>query len=78
MVVRADRVRVAQALANLVANAIEHGGGEVRVRARAAAGGGARVEITDGGPGLPAPLAELVARRAGGAGAAGTGWRSPR
>ena len=61
VMVRADRVRVAQALANLVANAIEHGGGEVRVRARPAAGGGARVEITDGGPGLPAPLSELVA-----------------
>jgi signal transduction histidine kinase len=67
--VRADRVRVAQALANLVANAIEHGGGEVRVRARPAAGGGARVEITDGGPGLPAPLSELVA---------GARWRRER
>jgi signal transduction histidine kinase len=64
LVVRADRLRIAQALANLVANAVEHGGGEVRVRARAAAAG-ARIEVTDGGPGLPAPLAELVAAARG-------------
>ena len=64
---------------NLVANAIEHGGGEVRVRARAAAGGGARVEVTDGGPGLPAPARR--ARRGGARAArsaAATGSRSPR
>jgi signal transduction histidine kinase len=59
LVVRADRLRLAQALANLVANAVEHGGGEVGVRVREAAGS-ARIEVTDGGPGLPAPLAELV------------------
>jgi signal transduction histidine kinase len=64
LVVRADRLRIAQALANLVANAVEHGGGEVRVRARAVAAG-ARIEVTDGGPGLPAPLAELVAAARG-------------
>ena len=64
LVVRADRLRIAQALANLVANAVEHGGGEVRVRARAAAAR-ARIEVTDGGPGLPAPLAELVAAARG-------------
>ena len=64
VVVRADRLRLAQALANLVANAVEHGGGEVRVRARAAGGHG-RVEITDGGPGLPAPVADLVAAARG-------------
>jgi signal transduction histidine kinase len=64
VVVRADRVRIAQALANLVANAVEHGGGEVRVRVRAGAGR-ARVEVTDGGPGLPAPLSELVAAARG-------------
>ena len=61
---RADRLRIAQALANLVANAVEHGGGEVRVRARAAAVS-ARVEVTDGGAGLPAPLADLVAAARG-------------
>ena len=64
MVVRADRLRLAQALANLVANAVEHGGGEVGVRVREAAGS-TRVEVTDGGPGLPVPLAELVAAARG-------------
>ena len=64
LLVRADRLRIAQALANLVANAVEHGGGQVRVRVRSAAGS-ARVEVTDGGPGLPAPLAELVAAARG-------------
>jgi signal transduction histidine kinase len=64
LVVRADRLRIAQALANLVANAVEHGGGEVHVRVHEA-GGSARVEVTDGGPGLPAPLAELVSAARG-------------
>lgn len=67
VVVRADRLRIAQALANLVANAVEHGAGGdggVRVRVRAA-GAHARVEVTDGGPGLPAPLPELVAAARG-------------
>jgi signal transduction histidine kinase len=64
VIVRADKLRIAQALANLVANAVEHGGGEVRVRLRSTAGH-ARIEITDGGPGLPAPLSELVASAAG-------------
>ena len=60
LVVRADELRIAQVLANLVANAVEHGGGDVCVRARATAGR-ARIEVTDGGPGLPAPLSDLVA-----------------
>ena len=64
LVVRADRLRIAQALGNLVANAVEHGGGEVRVRARASVAG-ARIEVTDGGAGLPAPLGELVAAARG-------------
>jgi signal transduction histidine kinase len=64
LVVRADRLRLAQALANLVVNAVEHGGGAVGVRVREA-GASARVEVTDGGPGLPAPLAELVAAARG-------------
>ena len=58
-VVHADRLRLAQACGNLVANAIEHGGGAVRVRTRVA-DGHARMEVTDAGPGLPAPVAELV------------------
>ncbi len=58
-----DRLRLAQATGNLIANAIEHGGGEVEIRG-SQLGDGIRVEVTDGGPGLPAPVSEL-ARRAG-------------
>ncbi len=72
LVVHADGLRIAQALANLVANAVEHGAGEVRVRARMA-NGSARVEVTDGGPGLPAPLPELVAAARGRRGRRGHG-----
>jgi signal transduction histidine kinase len=67
--VLADRLRLAQAGANLVANAIEHGRGPVHVRS-AAAGGIVRIEVRDSGPGLPAPVGELVA--------AARGRRSPR
>jgi signal transduction histidine kinase len=58
-VMRADPLRLAQACANLVANAAEHGGGRVVVRA-AAAGGRVRIEVADDGPGLPAPVPALV------------------
>jgi len=58
--VRADRLRLVQACGNLVANAIEHGGGAVHVRTRTAGAGRARIEVTDSGPGLPAPIGELV------------------
>jgi signal transduction histidine kinase len=62
--VRADRLRLAQALGNLVANAAEHGGGEVLVRAEVERDR-VRIEVADHGPGLPAPVAEIVeARRA--------------
>ncbi len=60
--VRADPVRLAQACGNLVANAVEHGGGPVRVRGRVVAGR-VRVEVRDTGPGLPAPVSVLVSRR---------------
>jgi signal transduction histidine kinase len=65
VLVDADPLRLAQACGNLAANAIEHGGGTVRVRVRAAAAGRARIEFTDAGPGLPAPVAELVAAARG-------------
>jgi len=58
-----DRVRLAQATGNLIANAIEHGGGSVEIRGKVD-GGAVRVEVIDGGQGLPAPVAAL-ARRAG-------------
>ena len=52
----ADRKRVEQALANLVDNALLHGGGSVTLSARRA---GDRVElhVTDLGPGFPADFA---------------------
>lgn len=64
-----DRLRLAQACGNLVANAIEHGERRVDVRSSAVAGR-VLVEVRDFGPGLPAPLPQLVA--------AARGRRSPR
>jgi signal transduction histidine kinase len=58
--VEGDPLRLAQACANLVANAIEHGGGHVHVRVE-----GTRVVVADDGPGLPAPLSALVAAARG-------------
>jgi signal transduction histidine kinase len=67
-----DRLRLAQATANLIANAIEHGGRVIEVRGCAQAGR-ARVEVSDTGPGLPAPVAELARRPRRGRGARGRG-----
>jgi len=67
-----DRLRLAQAAGNLISNALEHGGGVVEVRGRADRGG-ARIEVTDTGPGLPAPVAELVRRPHRGRGRRGRG-----
>ncbi|MDQ6744718.1 MAG: HAMP domain-containing histidine kinase, partial [Actinomycetota bacterium] len=57
--VEGDRLRLAQAVGNLVANAIEHGGGSVALTCRGEHET-ARVEVTDGGPGLPAPVLALI------------------
>jgi two-component system OmpR family sensor kinase len=57
--VRGDRVRLAQALSNLVANALEHGRGPVDLAVRSR-GGAVQVEVADCGPGLPAPVGELT------------------
>jgi len=46
--VRADRRRLAQALGNLIANAVEHGSGAVQLRGRRA-GRSVRVEVSDAG-----------------------------
>jgi signal transduction histidine kinase len=62
--VLADPLRLTQACSNLVVNALEHGGGLARVRASASAGR-VRVEVSDAGPGLPAPVARLVAAARG-------------
>ena len=67
-----DRLRLAQATGNLIANAIEHGGGAVEVRG-AVDGCCARVEVADSGPGLPAPVAELARRPRAGRGSRGRG-----
>ena len=71
-VVRGDRLRLAQAIGNLVANALEHAGGRVEVSARRA-GGRVRIEVADEGPGLPAPVGELAARPRAGRGRRGRG-----
>jgi signal transduction histidine kinase len=72
VVVRGDPGRLAQALGNLVANALEHGAGTVRVGASLAAGGVA-LYVADDGAGLPASLDELVGRARAGRGARGRG-----
>ena len=69
---RGDRTRLTQACGNLLANAIEHAGGRIELRARAV-GGRVRIEVTDDGPGLPAPVAQLAARRRAGRGRRGRG-----
>ena len=64
--VRADPRRLAQALGNLLANAVEHGGGEVIVRGRRASGG-VRVEVADRGRrGRGLVIAERAIADAGG------------
>jgi signal transduction histidine kinase len=67
-----ERLRLAQAIGNLIANAIEHGGGVVEVRGCGQVGR-ARVEVIDAGPGLPASVAELARRPQRGRGRRGRG-----
>ena len=69
-VLSGERLRLAQATHNLIANAIEHGGGVVDISWRLERST-IRIEVVDGGGGLPAPVSELV--RAGGGRRA---WRS--
>jgi signal transduction histidine kinase len=59
LVVRGERAALAQATSNLVANALEHGAPPVVVRARRC-GRVARVEVSDQGSGIPAPIEALV------------------
>lgn len=67
-----DRLRLAQALGNLIANAVEHGRGTIEVGSRAE-DGRVRIEVVDGGDGLPAPVGELSGRAVRGRGARGRG-----
>ena len=59
VLVRADRLRLTQAVGNLVLNALDHGAAPVRIRVHPA-GGRERIEVRDHGPGLPAPIAALT------------------
>ena len=52
---RADPLRLRQAIGNLVDNALRHGGGEVRLQARAD-GDQVVIEVGDDGPGFPDDL----------------------
>jgi len=70
--VRGDRLRLAQACGNLLANAIEHGGGVVELRWRATMDS-VRVEVCDLGPGLPSSISALIARPRAGRGRRGRG-----
>ncbi len=71
--VRGDPVRIAQAVDNLIANALRHGKAPVEVSARRS---GARIEIrvADHGPGVPPEIApRLFGRFATGVRHGGTG-----
>ena len=68
-----DRLRLAQAISNLIANALEHGPGRIELTARLAGPQHVRIEVIDEGPGLPKPLTELTRRARGGRGRRGRG-----
>jgi two-component system OmpR family sensor kinase len=57
-----DRLRLEQALGNLLDNALRHGAGEIEVAGRLA-GGAVELSVRDRGPGLPADFAERAFER---------------
>jgi signal transduction histidine kinase len=67
-----DRLRIAQATGNLIANAVEHGGRSIEIRGSSEAAC-VRIEVADDGPGLPAAVAELRRRARNGRGQRGRG-----
>ncbi len=72
--VHGDRLRLAQAISNLVANALEHGsGGRVEIAARFVGQRHVRIEVIDEGPGLPSPISALTRRARAGRGSRGRG-----
>ncbi|MFL5843167.1 MAG: sensor histidine kinase [Solirubrobacteraceae bacterium] len=72
VVVHGDRLRLGQAVGNVIANAVEHGRGRVELSVRLH-GDRVRIEVADDGPGLPATVADLVARPRAGRGERGRG-----
>lgn len=68
-----DRLRLAQAISNLVANALEHGPGRIELTARLVGAQHVRIEVIDEGPGLPVALAELTRGARAGRGRRGRG-----
>jgi two-component system, OmpR family, sensor kinase len=62
LAVEGDRVRLEQALGNLVENALQHGAGEIGMRADRN-GEGVRIHVTDEGPGFPPDLIEHAFER---------------
>lgn len=73
MRVQGDRLRLAQAVSNLIANALEHGSGAIELSARSIGLRHVRIEVIDQGPGLPAAVADLTRRARGGRGRRGRG-----
>ncbi|MBA3329055.1 MAG: HAMP domain-containing histidine kinase, partial [Solirubrobacterales bacterium] len=72
-IVQGDRLRLAQAVSNLLANALEHGPGKIELTARAVGRRHVRIEVIDEGPGLPASVGELTRRPRAGRGRRGRG-----
>ncbi len=70
--VEGDRLRIEQALTNLVENALEHGAGEVNVRA-VRADGGVEIHVADRGPGFPPEFIDRAFERFSRADAGRTG-----
>jgi signal transduction histidine kinase len=63
--IRANQGRLAQAIGNLLANAVEHGGAQIRVSGRKTKRG-IRVEVRDSGRGHGLTIAAKAIREAGG------------
>ena len=65
VVVTLDRDKITQVLVNLVSNSIKHSpeGAAIRLRYRPRQGGGVRLEVEDGGVGIPAGREEEIFER---------------
>src|SRR5918997_2130637 len=68
-----DRLRLAQAISNLIANPLEHGPGRIELTARFVGAQHVRIEVIDEGPGLPVALEQLTGRARAGRGRRGRG-----